>query len=148
MSDEEQESQREVRLRKTSRVKEGKTPFPFDSPLVPFVFVFPDRVFQATKVDIKISHLLLSKDYPDALVLAPWPGKDRQDCFVIDDVDEALEALGYHVERSESEPAGPAQLGAEVRGPGDALLSAAPGEPAGDHVQLKDSAQVVEGQGS
>jgi hypothetical protein len=131
---------RDIHLRKTSRAKEGKLPFPFDSPLVPFVFIFPDQIVQATKPGAKIDYLLLAKRPENAgtIVLAPWPGKERQDCFVLDDIDEALAALGH------CEPQQEASQDTAVRGPGDALSGESPGPAVGGGVQSQDAPAVDE----
>lgn len=126
---------REIHLRRTSRVKEGKTPFPFGLPLVPFVFIFPDRVVQAIKTSDKISLLLEAKGEPGTIILAPWPGQWRQDCFHLDDPDEALEALGY-VDPAKAEP------DLEVRGQGDAGISQEPGGEDRGAVQSSDPAPL------
>lgn len=130
---------RDIHLRKTSRVKEGKVPFPFDSPLVPFIFIFPDQILQATKPETKIDYLLLAQENTGTIILAPWPGKDRQDCFVLDDLDEALAALGYR------EPQQEAVADPGVHGQGDALSGQPPGPADGGGVQLQDPAPLGDG---
>jgi hypothetical protein len=122
---------RDIHLRKTSAV--SGTPFPWASRLVPFVFIFPEEIRQATKVEVKIDFLLQAKERPGTIVLAPWPGQERQDCFQVDDLDEALAALGYN------EPQQTTSEDTEVRGPGNALSGQSTGGTNGGGVQSQDT---------
>jgi hypothetical protein len=147
VSDDAPAPEREIKLRKTSKVAMGKTPFPWDWDLVPFVYVGPERIYQAVRVSDKVKLILDAKGKEGVVVLAPWPGETRQDCFVMDDLDEALRELGYPVDDSSSqaEPATDqsADVGAQAGGPGDAAGSPEARPSGGGDVQPPDPPQVA-----
>ena len=78
-------------VRKASKSAE----FPYKDVRVPFILV-PGKPAGGTVVIAShaIDKLLLLGDYEEGdLVLAPWPGRNRQDVFVIDDILKAKYAL-------------------------------------------------------
>lgn len=92
-------------MRLTSDVTD--TDFPFAEDSVPFILVFEDSGFgkdgrsfehaSTYEKKVKLLEQAMAHDDDDGLlchVLAVWPGKTRSDVFLVDDLDQALRAMG------------------------------------------------------
>lgn len=94
-------------MRKTSDVTD--TEFPFDDDRVPFILVVSEpglisttkdgRGFEHASHPDKKRELLqvaqtMEADGAASCLLAVWPGASRSDVFHVDDLDQAMEALG------------------------------------------------------
>lgn len=80
-----------VHLRRAS-----ENPIPFLDPWVTLLHVVPSplRVRQAANIESKIN--MLSEAMKDSgFVLACWPGKTRQDVFLVDDLERALQQIWH-----------------------------------------------------
>ncbi len=67
--------------------------FPYRSKLVCFMQLFPDgRLIQLSSKDMKLN-ACGSAQKGESKIVAVWPGQWRSDLFIIDDLEEFVDAL-------------------------------------------------------
>ncbi len=87
--------------RKQSTTIEKKNPIPLEDLRIPLISIYIDedallQVRIANSVDDKLKLLeggLGQEDLYDDILLVAWPGRTRQDVFVIDSPEEAIKYL-------------------------------------------------------